>query len=158
MVAPLHSPPFLQGGDDTKVKVLASVEVLPPEPTEITHDPHFKPQIVFPSIPITPVELLGIDAELNDIGWRKQGKNYVGWFQANGGMVEGKLDKQYNGDFKPYVRSPPLKVLKGKHGACFNPAGNNWYFVHFKSGNLKDPIPVLQRIQGYFDECYRRRS
>ena len=103
-----------------------------------------------PTIIATPIEQLGIDAQLEELGWMVQGKGYEGQIYGLGNYYAGNLIKSWSG-YKLYIFNPPTCVFYGRHMYCFMPQGDGWYFVHFVNGE-DNPISMIRGTERYIAE------
>ena len=95
------------------------------------------------TIMVLPPELLGQDAELESMGFRRDKDGIVGSVSDIAGARHPvKLEKNFLG-YRLYVQSPPSDVLYGPHSLCFRPVGRGWYWVHFNG--CSDYAPGLVR-------------
>lgn len=79
-----------------------------------------------------------------EMGWRKNGHLYQGYYQANGRKWRGEIYEHYRGFYEAFIYNPPVQNLKRHpHGPCFNPNGvtGRWK-VHFR----EMPMNVDQAI------------
>lgn len=103
-----------------------------------------------PVIVAKPIELLGTDAQMEELEWVMHGNGFEGQIYGLGNNYVGNLIKSWSG-YKLYIFNPPACVFYGKHKNCFMPQGAGWYFVHFVSGDA-NPISMIRETERYIVE------
>jgi len=69
-----------------------------------------------------------------ETGWRRNGKEYQGYFRAAGRRWRGLIREPYPGGYQAYIWHPPMRALRGRpHEPCFRRDGRDGrYSVHFR--------------------------
>lgn len=95
----------------------------------------------------TPIEHLSLEEQLEHLGWRRVGQDYVGQIS---GMYPAELRYTWSG-YKLFVQNPPSAVFSGPHKDCFLHMLSGWYFVHFREG-AHSPLSMVRETERYFSE------
>lgn len=122
----------------------AEILIIKPQKKGIP-SPHQNPGL--PVTLITPAENKSVEAELQNMGWKKVGSTFFGWFKdKDGRRYQGGLSRSWGRNFEAYIKDLPACVLKGQHRLCFIRQRNGWYSVHFnKKGD--HPISLIKGIE-----------
>ena len=134
-----------------KVKILGTRKIESRASTPIIVKPVSAPRPIRsgPAIKVIPTELRGSDAELESMGFRREGDAFHGHVADKpGAKYPLKIEKNYAG-YMLYVHNPPLYVLQGSHGLCFRAIGQGWYWVHF-NGETGYAPGMVRSLQGTF--------
>ena len=104
--------------------------------------------LVQPKITAVPPELIGQEAELDSMGFTKQGDKFYGHIVSREGTYAVRIEKEYAG-YKLYIQNPPMYILQGPHSLCYHAAGQGWYWIHF-NGNIAYAPGLVRTLQTQF--------
>jgi hypothetical protein len=143
---------FIEKLQEEKAQVIGTIPIervltTTPQPTLSTRPVIHQRDV----IQAEPAENLGLEAELANRGWARDGRSYYGKFSGNNGdSCQAMLICRWGTKYELYLRNPPACVFTGQHRFCFIPRGEGWYFVHFKQPTA--PIDQINRVQAHIKE------
>ncbi len=103
-----------------------------------------------PIIEAIPIEQLGLDAQLAELGWSSSQNGYEGQIFVNGNHFPANLTKSWSG-YRLFIYSSSPSNFRGRHQHCFIHQRDGWYFVHFIKGE-NSPLSMIQTAKGYIAE------
>lgn len=87
-------------------------------------------------------------------GWKRSGWTYKGNYVTPYGAYTGWISQPGVTDIQFYIRHPPDWILGSSHAACFQPRGDEWFFVHM-SRRPKDISSGIVTIERLLTDCFR---
>jgi hypothetical protein len=100
-----------------------------------------------PTVTAIPSEFLGVEEELIDKGWVRSDNALYGTVVDIQGIEHPvRIVKLFGNEYRLFIRNPPIYVLHGGHGSCFNSAGDGWYWLHFRTGS-NYPLGMVEGLQ-----------
>ena len=99
---------------------------------------------------IKPAELISTTIEIENMRWKRNGKNCFGFFSDEDYKYEGKIILNPKTNVcDPFIKNPPQSVFDGDHASCFHideEMGIGWYYVHLNHPN-NDPVLTKRTIE-----------
>lgn len=87
-------------------------------------------------------------------GWKRTGWTLKGNFVTPYGAFTGWISQPGITDIQFYIQHPPTCIFDSPHATCFQPRGNEWFFIHMyrRPGDISSGILTIERL---LTDCFR---